>query len=107
HSSGVQTPVQSSVIWGCRNILFSVPWAVVRVQFLGGQKSFRKVLFISFCPQNVLVNIVLDLGFDFRTQGFNYFGGGSQDQGIGRNDHALWHHGVGTNDAVFANVSMV
>ena len=72
-----------------------------------GQKSFRKELFIGFGPQNVFIYIVLDLGFHFRTEGFNHFCGGSQNQGIGWDDHALGYHRVGADDAVFADLGVV
>ena len=72
-----------------------------------GQKSFRKELFIGFGPQNVFIYIVLDLGFHFRTEGFNHFCGGSQNQGIGWDDHALGYHRVGADDAVLADLGVV
>lgn len=81
--------------------------AASKVVISGGQKSFRKVFFVGSSAQNVFVYVVLDLGFHFGPQCFYYFGGGAQDQGIGWDDHALGHHGVGTDDAVFAYLGMV
>lgn len=78
-----------------------------KVRIRGGQKSFRKVFFIDFGAQNILIYIVLNLAFDLWSHRFYYFGGGAQHQGIRRDNHALRNHGVGADDAVFADLGVV
>ena len=65
------------------------------------------MFFVGFSAKDVFVHVVLDLVFNFRTQGFDHFGGGAQHEGIGRNDHALGYHGVGADDAVFADLGVI
>jgi len=63
--------------------------------------------FICFCAKHIFINVVLDLLFYFGTERFYDFCGGAKNERIGRDDHALGHHGVGADDAIFSNLGVV
>lgn len=63
--------------------------------------------FIRFCAQHIFIDVVLDLFFHFGAERFYDFSGGAENEGIGRDNHALGDHGVGADDAVFSNLGVV